>query len=490
MSTRMTISKAVRRALIASAATAASLAYPTAFGQSTSGSVFGQATAGETVVVESAQTGFHREIAVGSDGAYRVPALPPGSYKVTLKHADGTTVVRDGIAVSAGTGTAVNFVAATSEGTISEVDRDRRPCREPDRRLVGRVDHDPDRRQLDKIPVARDTTSAALLAPGTVRGDAAFGTATWLRSAAPRSPRTRTYVNGFNVTNSFRNLNFSKIPFEAIAEQQVKTGGYGAEFGRSLGGVVNQTTKRGTNEFQAGGSVYWTPGVAARKTQERQSLESARAELLRHGALRSTPRKRPPSGPPTVWAGGALIKDKLFAFGLIGYSEHEEDRWGNVTQRQQHQRLTETPSWLVKLDWNINDSNAFEFTAFSDEEETDSKVFLNTLGQANRLGLVGTQFEENGGQNYVLKYTSYLTDNFTVSALYGHGEFSRGVHLTTANGLRVAYGGDLNAGHRLPGHRRRPSGRAQSGHRTYREHVQHHGHASQPRRHRPSRRRR
>src|SRR5262245_2676521 len=120
MSTRMTISKAVRRALLASTATAASLAYPTAFAQSTSGSVFGQAAAGETVMVESAQTGFHREIAVDNDGSYRMPALPPGNYKVTLKHADGSTLVRD-VAVSAGTGTQVNFAAAGSEGTITEV---------------------------------------------------------------------------------------------------------------------------------------------------------------------------------------------------------------------------------------------------------------------------------------------------------------------------------------------------------------------------------
>ena len=157
MSTRMTISKAVRRALLASAATAASLAYPTAFGQSTSGSVFGQATAGETVMVESALTGFHREIAVDKDGSYRMPALPPGNYKVTLKHADGTTAVRD-IAVSAGTGTQVNFVAATSEA---------RSPKSSAPRAINPIDVSSvesttilTAEQIAKIPVARDPTSA------------------------------------------------------------------------------------------------------------------------------------------------------------------------------------------------------------------------------------------------------------------------------------------------------------------------------------------
>jgi hypothetical protein len=442
MSTRMTISKAVRRALLASTATAATLAYPVAFGQSTSGSVFGQATAGESVVVESAQTGFHREIAVDKDGSYRMPALPPGNYKVTLRHADGSTAVRD-VAVSAGTGTQVNFAATGSEGTITEVIvtgvRVVNPIDVSSVESVTILSAD----MLEKIPVARDLTSAALLAPGTVRGDVAFADGKLASFGGASVAENAYFVNGFNVTNSFRNLNFSKIPFEAIAEQQVKTGGYGAEFGRSLGGVVSQTTKRGTNEFESGSSLYFIPGGLRAST--RNANHSNPLEPSSLGTARSINSEEDTSEwTANVWAGGPLIKDKLFAFGLIGYSEHEEDRWGNVTQANNTNDKTETPQWLVKLDWNVNDWNAFELTAFSDEEETTSKVFLNTLGAANRLGLVGTQFVENGGQNYVGKWTSYITDDLTVSALYGHGEFSRGVHLETASGLRVAYSGNLN----------------------------------------------
>jgi hypothetical protein len=148
-------------------------ASPVALGQSTSGSVFGTATAGETVLVENGQTGFHREVSVDKDGSYRMPALPPGSYKVTLKHADGSTVVRDAVAVSAGTGTPVNFSAA-GEGTISEVIvtgvRVVNPIDVSSVESVTILSAD----MLEKIPVARDLTSAALLAPGTVRGDIAF----------------------------------------------------------------------------------------------------------------------------------------------------------------------------------------------------------------------------------------------------------------------------------------------------------------------------
>ena len=429
--------------LASAIATTLIAASPAALAQSTSGSVFGQAAAGETVVIESSQTGFHREIAVAADGSYRMPALPPGDYRVTLRHADGTTVVREGIAVSAGTGTAVNFVAAAADETIGEVIV-------TGVRVVNPIDVSSvesvtilSAEMLEKIPVARDLTSAALLAPGTVRGDIAFADGNLASFGGASVAENAYYVNGFNVTNSFRNLNFSKIPFEGIAEQQVKTGGYGAEFGRSLGGVVSQTTKRGTNTFQSGSSVYFTPGSLRAKT--RNANHSNPLEPSSFGTVRSINAEEETSEwTGTFWASGPLVKDKLFAFALVGYSEHEEERWGNITQRNNTSDSTETPQWLLKLDWNVNDSNTFEVTAFSDEEETTSKVFLNTLGQADRLGVIGTQFEENGGQNYVGKWTSYITDNFTVSALYGHGEFSRGVHLQTANGLRVAYSGKLS----------------------------------------------
>lgn len=440
MSTRNTLAVAVRHALAVSA-TALIVSGP-AFAQSTGGSVFGQAASGDTVIVEGEGTGFRREISVGSDGSYRVPALSPGKYRVTLRHPDGTSAVRDGVLVSAGSGTPVSFIA-TSGGTL-----------QMENIIVTGVRVNPidvssvesvtvlSADQLAKIPVLRDLTSAALLAPGAVRGDFAFSDGKLPSFGGSSVAENQYYVNGFNVTNSFRGLNFSKIPFEAIAEQQVKTGGYGAEFGRSLGGVVSQTTKRGTNEFKSGSSIYWSPGSLRSKT--RNAIYSNPLEPSSLGTVRSiNAEEQTGEWTANVWASGALLKDKLFAFALIGYSEHEEDRWGNVTQANNTNDKTETPSWLVKLDWHINDANSFELTAFSDEEETTSKVYLNTLGAANRLGLIGTQYDESGGTNLVGKYTSYITDNFTVSALYGHGEYSRGLHLTTADGRRVAYSGDL-----------------------------------------------
>ena len=412
-----------------------------AFAQSnTSGAIFGQAATGSTIQVTNPATGFSRSVTVGNEGSYRFSALPTGTYTVTLQGANGgASSVREGVNVNVGTGTSVNFAqsAAGSDGatTLGAV------------QVVGSRSVNPidvssvestsilTAEQIARIPVARDTTSVALLAPGTVHGDAAFGN---LASFGGSSvAENQYYVNGFNVTNSFRNLNFSKIPFEAIAEQQVKTGGYGAEFGRSTGGVVNQITKRGTNEFHAGGNVFYSPD-----SLESETVDYYYANPLDSGADGTLAQDNSDVSTnqwiTSAWASGALIKDKLFAYGLISYGKTETGAAGTPFGDKPSDADAKNPTWLVKLDWNINDSNKLEFTAFNDTQKTATAYKDPDTG-----ALVGTSHIENGGQNYIGKYTGYFTDNFTLSALYGHGEFSRETYLKTADGTLVEYGGDL-----------------------------------------------
>ena len=408
----------------------------------TSGAVFGQASAGEKVLVENPATGFSREIAIGTDGTYRVSSLSPGNYRVTLQRADGTTSTRE-VSVNVGTGTAVNFTAgassngATNLGTVTVTAA----------QLVNPIDVSSvesttilTSAQLAKIPVPRDTTSVALLAPGTVRGDAAFGN---LASFGGSSVAENQYfINGFNITNSFRSLNFSKVPFEAIAEQQIKTGGYGAEFGRSLGGVVNQITKRGTNEFKAGANVFWSPN-ALREEVDDYRFSNPRVPGDFGEVAEDNRNDEFEELIGAVWAGGALIQDKLFAYGLLSYGKTDTDGWGNSDAFTNRNGAVKNPTWLAKFDWNINDSNKLELTAFSDKQETETRVYANTPGEIDRGAYAGTVFDEQGGENYVLKYTGYLTDNFTLTALYGHGEFKRQQHLRNPDGSTVSYSGNI-----------------------------------------------
>src|SRR6478736_5708391 len=125
------------------------------------GSIAGTTDAGASVTIENPATGFKREITAGSDGQYRIGSLPTGTYKVTTKGQTRNVSVTIG-GTATGSATDVTGVTVTGGGTINAID-------------VSSVESTTilTAEQIAKIPVARNITAVALLAPGTVRGDAA-----------------------------------------------------------------------------------------------------------------------------------------------------------------------------------------------------------------------------------------------------------------------------------------------------------------------------
>ena len=407
----------------------------------TGGNVVGSATPGDTITITSPSTGFSRTITAGSDGNYRFAQLPSGQYQVSRNGGAPRTVnVNVGTSASidfSGDATTLDSVVVTaSSGAVNPID-------------VSSVESTTilTAEQVAKIPVPRNITSVALLAPGTVRGATNAGFGALPSFGGSSVAENQYYVNGFNITNTFKNLAFAQVPFEAIAETQVKTGGYGAEFGRSTGGVLNMITKRGTNEFQAGGNIFWTP----------ESLSETNPDLYYNdGRLISDNSKDNGWGATaSVWAGGALIKDRLFAYGLIQYGKQGSDSYpgtlnGYTSGGANLNTDIKRPQWLAKIDWQITDNHSLEFTGFSDESKTQDDYYTTVFGtqaspnrEPTRGVYQGTDYNESGGKSFVAKYTGYITDNFTLSALYGHGEFSRSNYGVSASGAVQEYTGNL-----------------------------------------------
>src|SRR5690606_12162654 len=205
--------------------------------------------------------------------------------------------------------------------------------------------------QIEQLPVASNITAVALLAPGTVKGDSGFGN---LASFGGSSvAENGYYINGFDVTNMRNMLSFADVPFQAIAQQQVKTGGYGAEYGRSLGGVISLLTKSGSNEWHFGGSVEWSPDwgreagkdVLTRNTEAGDPLFVYRSDNTSDSVVYS------------AYASGPIIKDRLFFFALVEGRDTEVNSFGQDTSL----RTEDTdPQYIVKLDWNISDNHVLE----------------------------------------------------------------------------------------------------------------------------------
>ncbi|HEY0309799.1 MAG TPA: TonB-dependent receptor [Luteimonas sp.] len=386
----------------------------------TSGAIVGNADPGDAISVTNPATGFSRTLTASADGSFRFSALPPGTYQVS--EAGGEPRV---VTVSVGTASSVDFTSsATTLGTVTVVGSS----------AVNPIDVSSvesttimTEQQIDRLPVARNTTSVALLAPGTVRGDDRFGNVASFGGASPAE--NVYYINGFNVTNIVTGLAFNELPFEALAEQQVKTGGYGAEFGRSLGGVVNMITKRGTNEWKFGANLVWSP----------QALDSGARFAYdpdRDGNYTVERGAETDSLVYNVYGGGPLVKDKLFMYALYqGEKTTVEDRYQGGSSDEDR----DSPQGLVKLDWNVTDDHLLEFTAFSDKHKSHTQYYQRAPGDTAIGGgtPLGTLDTERGGENYVLRWTGYLTDTFTLSALYGRGEYSRDTDDSNAVGCPI-----------------------------------------------------
>ncbi|MGF6710304.1 outer membrane receptor for ferrienterochelin and colicin [Luteibacter sp. W1I16] len=398
------------------------------YAQSTTGGLNGSVPMGgnEIVVVESG-TGFRREVPVDARGRYSATQLPLGTYTVTLMRDGAVVDTRKDVTLRVGASTDVSFAApagaaasdaASLEGvTVTGTSLPSIDVTSVDSRTVITSE------QLAKLPLGRSAEAIARLAPGVVNNGGNFQSDTG-RSVASfggsASNENAYYVNGFNTTDPLNALGGLQLPYGAIDQQEVYTGGYSAQYGRSDGGVINQVGKRGTNEWHFGAQVLWEPGFArARQDNLYYSNTPASAPA---GSLYQ-PRSENRSWITTVsaYAGGPLIKDKLFFF-VAGEFEKQNKRTVNEVGNNTPSSTTEyrSPRWYGKLDWNITDSNILEFTGASDKREGSGTRYNYDYADRVRTSTIGGLNDtKTGGDLYVAKYTGYITDNLTISAMYG-----------------------------------------------------------------------
>lgn len=351
--------------------------------QNVTGSIYGEVgTGGGTVLVENMDTGATFNITPDASGRYNASTLPAGRYKVTLQR-DGTPVSsRENVQVLVGRGTEVGFVgmaetagadAVTLEGmTVYGQGLHQIDVSQIESKMVITKE------ELDKLPVARNITAIALLAPGVVEGDSRYPQAPTVSGSS--ASENAYYINGYPVKNPLSNVGYTQLPFNGVDQVQISTGGYGVEYGRATGGVVNIITARGSNEWKTGGQVIWRPeDIAGNPRNIYYGQDNQRSGLAWGNAGQIYQyRKENKSHVLTTsaYVGGPIVRDRLFfyAAGEMIKQEGQGTRtvassatavatgrnvgWDTYTVR--------TPRWLGKLDWYITDNHHLELTGFSD----------------------------------------------------------------------------------------------------------------------------
>lgn len=381
------------------------------YAQNVNGSLVGRAEPGSQVTATNPSTGFTRTVTADADGSYRLPLLPIGSYTVQASKNGAAVGEPVRAAVSLGNATTVNLVAAAGTGdatnlaTVQVVGAVISPIDVTSTESATNITAD----QIERIPVERDVSSVALLAPGVAKGSASFGGISFGGSSVAENA---FYINGLNVTDFYNRVGFSEAPFDFYQEFQVKTGGYSVEFGRTTGGVVNAVAKSGTNEFHAGAKLVFEPRDWASEARD-SYFEGERYLSRSHDSTDATRLN--------LWASGPIVKDRLFFFAMYEGRKIEPqntDDTGNTFAKGD----SNDGFWGTTLDWQVTDNNLVSLMAFSNKNRTDTESYAFDFEAGRRGDKLSDSYSESGGRNWALSWTSYLTDALSMKLMYGRNE--------------------------------------------------------------------
>jgi hypothetical protein len=379
----------------------------------------GDPVAGAAVSVRSSSQGVVRETTTDATGQFRVPLIPTGAYAVTVS-AEGFTSSNDNVSVTLGGQSGYVFTLTSSDATNLDevVVTSARRAVDFSRTATGiTVDIE---QLVDRAPIARNITAVTLLAPGAVAGDSAFAVGSSQLQAPPSlgggSPAENAYyVNGLNTTNFVNGLGGAPVPFDFYKSVEVKTGGYSAEFGRATGGVINAVTKSGTNEFMFAVHGTWAPD--ALREDAPNTVPTDQGTEGTDGLINSVGQFEDKT--LTVEMGGPIMRDRLFAYGIVSWNDIEAES-GLTSGVYRRDTYSDTPFYGVKLDGYLTSDHRLELTYFNTEQTRTRRNYdfdpaTGAIGATPQT----TETLNQGGYNFVSRYTGTLTDWLSVSAAYG-----------------------------------------------------------------------
>jgi len=245
-----------------------------------------------------------------TNGVYRLFSLSPGTYKITYTLQGFKTITRDGIIV--GVEQAVKLDIRMELGALEEKVT-----------VVGRsplIDVKNTTREMtlaketfELLPRGRNFDTLVTTVPGVSNEVLLAGISVDGASGA----ENMFHIDGTDITDLYYGVNGQKtVVFEFVDEVQIKAGGYTAEFGGSLGGVVNVITRQGGNVFHGDVTAYYSGSMLTGK--ERDSLrlglyDVSVAEYVNYQDIYGKDEvHRIEAG---FSLGGYIVKDRLWFFG-------------------------------------------------------------------------------------------------------------------------------------------------------------------------------
>ena len=257
----------------------------------------GGVVVGAKLTLTNTGTGISRVGTSANDGSYLFDLVQVGKYKLIVEKSGFTTFVQEGIVLElnqngrADVALKVGQTSQTMEVTANVAQVDTTNA------VLGKVEN---QRMIVDLPlVDRDTLQLGLLQAGVFKADPDDTSGNPFSVSGQRSESLTFLLDGGNNTDFLgNNIVVSPNP-DAVEEFKILTNNYDAQYGRTSGGIVNQITRSGTNNFH--GDLF---------------------EFLRNDVLNARDFFLPTSQPKQSFKrnvfggtiGGPIKKDKTFFF--------------------------------------------------------------------------------------------------------------------------------------------------------------------------------
>jgi carboxypeptidase family protein/TonB-dependent receptor-like protein len=296
-----------------------------------SGTVLDQSDAvvpGATISIRNADTNAVRTVVSSSTGAYLVPGLAPATYEVTVTAAAFKTYTAK-VEVTVGGHVTLDAKLSVS-ATTSEVEvvgEGGSQVNTQTQEMSQVVDTDQianlpslTRNPYDFVALAgnvsggdNSTNSGATAIDATGSGQNQTDRGVGYAINGQRQSGTEILLDGVENVSIFGAGIGEDIPLDGTQEFSVITSNYSAQYGRASGGVINVTTKQGTNSFHGSASEFNRLSAYTANTYANDAANSAFIDGGGTGPLPS------PKGTYTrnqfgYAAGGPILKNKIFIF--------------------------------------------------------------------------------------------------------------------------------------------------------------------------------
>lgn len=312
--------------------------------------VSGAVLPGVTITISSpVLIGGAQVKATDERGEFVFLSLAPGAYRVRAEREGFVLQERRAVTVPLG-GAAVLSIAMPFEAFSGEIEVvDETPVVDPTQVNTGQVFQ---AAYLQGSAVGADNrgyTTVVNQAAG-VAGGGSWGGVPQPRVFGSTIGENSYVIDGMDVTDPVMATATAALNFDAVAEIQLQTGGFEAEFGRATGGIINLVTKSGGNLFSG------TLDARFRSASFQESGDHFDAGELQseHWVAGAT-------------LGGPIVRDRLWFFVA---TERLEDRFTPVASPTTSDE--EMQNHFAKITWQIGPAWRLSVKGLNNPSSTDN----------------------------------------------------------------------------------------------------------------------